>query len=106
MGAGRSAPGAEESGATPPSRRGYADPVTQPAQHSESDSPTTGAGPAESAATAEELEIDEAVAEDVPLNRAERRARAKGDNPSHVGPQAGRTDQGRGPRSHTKRQIG
>ena len=46
--------------------------------------------------------IDEVEA---PLNRAARRAKAKGNNPSHVGPQAGRTDQGRGPRSHTKRQI-
>ena len=32
-------------------------------------------------------------------------AKAKGKNPSHVGPQAGRTDQGKGPRSHTKRQL-
>ncbi len=56
----------------------------------------------------EEAELPKAEAEDVvevPLNRAARRARAKGGNPSHVGPQAGRSDQGRGERSHTKRQL-
>jgi hypothetical protein len=52
------------------------------------------------------LEPDEAPEEEAPPNRAARRAKAKGNNPSHVGPQSGRTDQGRGPRSHTKRQIG
>ena len=56
--------------------------------------------------TETENELDEAAEVEVPLNRAARRAKAKGNNPSHVGPQSGRTDQGRGPRSHTKRQIG
>lgn len=58
----------------------------------------------------EEPELDDAGTEaaaeaEVPLNRAARRAKAKGGSPSHVGPQAGRSDQSRGPRSHTKRQI-
>lgn len=54
----------------------------------------------------EEPELDEATAEaEAPLNRADRRAKAKSGNPSHVGPQAGRSDQGRGPRSHTKREL-
>jgi hypothetical protein len=47
-----------------------------------------------------------AEVEEVPLNRAARRAKAKKSIPAHVGPRAGRTDQGRGARSHTKRQIG
>jgi hypothetical protein len=52
-------------------------------------------------------EVEETAADEVevPLNRAARRAKAKGGDPSHVGPQAGRSDQSRGPRSHTKRQL-
>ena len=63
--------------------------------------------PEPSAVEESEPELDEAAADEVevPLNRAARRARAKGGNPSHVGPQAGRSDQGKGPRSHTKRQL-
>ncbi|MDT7709228.1 MAG: hypothetical protein QOG20_4835 [Pseudonocardiales bacterium] len=54
----------------------------------------------------EEPEVDEAAAEvEVPLNRAARRAKAKKAAPSHVGPTAGRSGEGHGPRSHTKRQI-
>jgi hypothetical protein len=62
----------------------------------------------ESDSTPGEPQLDEAVADEVgvPLNRADRRARAKGGNPSHVGPQAGRSDQRRGQRSHTKRRLG
>jgi hypothetical protein len=41
--------------------------------------------------------------EEVPLNRAARRAKAKQPEPSHVGPRAARTSQGRGARSHSKR---
>jgi hypothetical protein len=63
--------------------------------------------PEEPEVAAEKVETEEVATEaEVPLNRAARRAKAKGNNPSHVGPQSGRTDQGRGPRSHTKRQIG
>lgn len=63
--------------------------------------------PQPESASAEEPELDETAGDEVevPLNRAARRARAKGNNPSHVGPQAGRSDQGKGPRSHTKRQL-
>jgi hypothetical protein len=51
--------------------------------------------------------LDEAATEvaEVPVNRAARRAKAKGTDPSHVGPQGGRADRGRGPRSHTKRRL-
>ncbi len=74
--------------------------------------PTPSATPDQPEAVVEEveteasLELDDAPEDEAPLNRAARRAKAKGNNPSHVGPQSGRTDQGRGPRSHTKRQIG
>jgi hypothetical protein len=75
--------------------------------------PTPATSPEQPDAAVEEMEPeaaleldDEAPEEEAPLNRAARRAKAKGNNPSHVGPQSGRTDQGRGPRSHTKRQIG
>lgn len=44
----------------------------------------------------------EVVAE-APLNREARRARTTQPAPSHVGPQGGRTRQGRGPRSASKR---
>ena len=71
--------------------------------------PTPSTTPEQPEAVVEAPAVDEETAEvevDVPLNRAARRARAKGHDPAHVGPQSGRTDQGRGPRSHTKRQIG
>jgi hypothetical protein len=45
---------------------------------------------------------DEAV-DEVPLNRAARRAKAKQAAPSHVGPRFGQPHDGRGPRAHTKR---
>ena len=63
--------------------------------------------PKPESASVEEPELEEATADEaeVPLNRADRRAKAKGKDPSHVGPQAGRSDQGKGPRSHTKRQL-
>lgn len=38
-----------------------------------------------------------------PLNRAARRAKAKGTDPSHVGPRGSNVRQGRGPRSNSKR---
>lgn len=38
-----------------------------------------------------------------PLNRAARRAKAKGADPSHVGPRGSNVRQGRGPRSNSKR---
>lgn len=57
------------------------------------------------AATPEEAPEPADDAAEQPLNRAERRAKAKGTDPSHVGPRAGRTTQGRSARSHTKRQI-
>ena len=74
--------------------------------------PTPSTSPEQPDAAVEEMEtdtelaLDDAAEVEVPLNRAARRAKAKGNDPSHVGPQSGRTDQGRGPRSHTKRQIG
>ena len=69
--------------------------------------PTPSPKPEPASAAAGEPELDEAAVDEVevPLNRAARRAKAKGGNPSHVGPQAGRSDQGKGPRSHTKRQL-
>jgi hypothetical protein len=45
-------------------------------------------------------------AESEPLNRADRRAKAKQADPSHVGPRPGYAPSGRGGRSHTKRRIG
>lgn len=56
------------------------------------------------AATEDAVEVADDDPE-APLNRADRRAKAKGLDPSHVGPRAGRTAQGRSARSHTKRQI-
>ncbi|WP_232661026.1 hypothetical protein [Pseudonocardia sp. TRM90224] len=58
--------------------------------------------------SAEGTGVEETAAEpEEPLNRAARRAKAKKAAPSHVGPQAGfQGQQGRGPRSHTKRRIG
>lgn len=80
--------------------------MTQPIPSTQRTVPAADAPATEEPEVAvDEQEGDEVEAE-APLNRAARRARAKGNNPSHVGPQAGRTDQGRGPRSHTKRQIG
>ena len=68
--------------------------------------PTPSPSPEQHEAAAEEAE-PAAEVEEVPLNRAARRAKAKKTVPAHVGPRAGRTDQGgRGARSHTKRQIG
>ncbi len=69
--------------------------------------PTPSTSPEQPEGAVDELEpeLDEAAEAEVPLNRAARRAKAKGNDPSHVGPQSGRTDQGKGPRSHTKRQI-
>ncbi|MEJ3652062.1 hypothetical protein WEH80_03510 [Actinomycetes bacterium KLBMP 9759] len=59
------------------------------------------------AGSAEETGVEEASSEpEEPLNRAARRAKAKKAAPSHVGPQFGfQSQQGRGPRSHTKRRI-
>lgn len=60
----------------------------------------------EPAPETDEANAPEETAEpEVPLNRAERRAKAKGTDPSHVGPRAGRSSQGRTARSHTKRQL-
>jgi hypothetical protein len=53
---------------------------------------------------AADLEADTPA--EVPLNRAERRAKAGKTDPSHVGPQSGPAHGGRGARSHTKRQSG
>jgi hypothetical protein len=52
-----------------------------------------------------EPEVAEAdpAAEPEALNRAARRAKAKGAEPSHVGPRAGVARQAKGARSHTKR---
>ena len=45
----------------------------------------------------------EPVEEPAPLNRAERRAKAKKGDPTHVGPRADLARQLRGGRPHTKR---
>lgn len=60
-----------------------------------------------SATDADADEQEQPAEEEAPLNRAARRAKAKKVDPSHVGPQGSpQVRQGRGPRSHTKRQIG
>ena len=64
--------------------------------------PTAPESPEPAATEAEEPGPDPAGEEEPPLNRAARRARGK-PAPGHVGPQPGRTAQGRGARSHTKR---
>ncbi|MFC4944762.1 hypothetical protein [Pseudonocardia sp. GCM10023141] len=49
---------------------------------------------------------DAEVEEEAPLNRADRRAKAKLNDPSHVGPRGANIKPGgRGPRSHSKRPI-
>lgn len=78
-------------------------PSTTPAEAAEPENAAEQPEPVEPAGADPESETP--VAE-VPLNRAERRARAKGALPSHVGPQAGRTAPGSTGRSHSKRQIG
>jgi hypothetical protein len=45
-------------------------------------------------------------AEPAPLNRAERRAKAKKAEPTHVGPRGATAQGGRGARPHTKRTRG
>ncbi len=76
---------------------------SKPAPDADSEQPEPV--PAADAAIPDEtVEVAEDGA-DTPLNRADRRAKAKGIDPSHVGPRAGRTTQGRSARSHTKRQI-
>lgn len=74
-------------------------PTTSPA--------TADAGPNDTVPEDDAAEYDAAAddAPEAPLNRADRRAKAKGGEPSHVGPRAVRTPAGRGARSHTKRQI-
>jgi len=84
--------------------------VSQPKPTPEQPDPIDEPVAAESV-TAESVTAESAVAEtvtaepEVPLNRAERRAKAKSNEPSHVGPRAGRTAQGGSARSHTKRQL-
>jgi hypothetical protein len=51
-------------------------------------------------------DIEADASPEVPLNRAERRAKAGKIDPSHVGPRSGPAYGGRGARSHTKRQSG
>lgn len=64
--------------------------------------PSGAAEPGEAAAAAAEQGTSEQDA--VPLNRAERRARAKAEATGRTGPPPDRTlRRGRGPRSHTKR---
>ena len=46
------------------------------------------------------------AAEPAPLNRAERRAKAKKAEPSHVGPRGDTAHGSRGARPHTKRRRG
>ncbi len=71
--------------------------------------PTTPADPATEAPTdaaAAEPAVDEPEEDPAPLNRADRRAKAKAAARSagHAGPPPDRTlRRGRGPRSHTKR---
>lgn len=60
--------------------------------------------PAAAGDPAADLETDAPA--QVPLNRAERRAKAGKIDPSHVGPRSGPAYGGRGARSHTKRQSG
>jgi hypothetical protein len=64
-----------------------------PKQSEPADEPAPEAGQAEPADAPE------------PLNRAARRAKAKQNDPSHVGPRAGHAREGHGARSHTKRRI-
>jgi hypothetical protein len=64
---------------------------------------TTSADPT-AAGDPADLEADTPA--EVPLNRAERRAKAGKTDPSHVGPRSGPAHGGRGARSHTKRQSG
>gem|GEM_PF-2716623 len=78
------------------------DPIDEPVA---AESVTAESVTAESV-TAESVTAETVTAEpEVPLNRAERRAKAKSNEPSHVGPRAGRTAQGGSARSHTKRQL-
>jgi hypothetical protein len=65
---------------------------------------TTSVDSTPSGDPAADLEADTPA--EVPLNRAERRAKAGKIDPSHVGPRSGPAYGGRGARSHTKRQSG
>jgi hypothetical protein len=70
--------------------------------------PTPPAEPEHGPETATETDTEtgaETETDAVPLNRAERRAKAKGITPSHVGPRPARPGQGGGftGRSHSKR---
>jgi hypothetical protein len=68
--------------------------------------PSQQAEPAdERALEAGEAAEAEPAAEPEPLNRADRRAKAKQADPSHVGPRGGRSRVAGGARSHTKRRI-
>lgn len=57
----------------------------------------------EPAAAAEPEPATEPDDESAPLNRAERRAKAKNGEPTHVGPRGDQARQRRGGRPHTKR---
>jgi hypothetical protein len=61
--------------------------------------------PSEPDEAAPEAAQAEPADEPEPLNRAARRAKAKQNDPSHVGPRAGHAREGHGARSHTKRRT-
>lgn len=68
-------------------------PASEPASAAEPVAPDADAA-------AEDAAAEEAEA---PLNRAARRAKAKGSDPSHVGPRGTTVRNGRAPRSSSKR---
>jgi hypothetical protein len=72
--------------------------VSQPVSpRSEQPEPAAGAEPEPAA---------DPSADDAPLNRAARRAKAAKAEPTHVGPRDDVARQGRGARPHTKRRSG